>query len=461
MEITIGNSRRRVLLIQSYWAPPGKDSTSDPVYPLGLVYLATAISGKHSVRIIDLCISGSPWDNLSSAIADFSPDVVGISIRNADSFGYSDLLTHEDVSVSYCLNNLTRTLSTIEKAGFHGWIIIGGQTFSMFPERIMAHSSSIDFGVFLEGENTLPELLNNLDNPDSVKGIYLREEGRILFTGNREYTDLAIAGPPDRSLSPADSYSHSPAGIGIQSKRGCILSCSYCIYPYLSGSSLRLREPSVVVDEIEEIGREGIECVHFVDPVFNIPQEHSEDICREILRRNIRIKWIAWFHPRFMNREFISLCEKAGCVKFELSPDAYGQRGLDALQKHITTKEIRNSLKLAKGLTTSMITYNFLINHPGETVVSFLRKLIFCVKIKLTLGNRSKIELLNHIRILPGTEVYKKALSEGRIKTDTDMLPVCEENMKLLFYKRTRSINVLYKFLMLILRLKYALLRGS
>jgi radical SAM superfamily enzyme YgiQ (UPF0313 family) len=461
MEIIISTSRQRVLLIQSYWAKPGQGSTSDPVYPLGLVYLATAISGRHSVRIIDLCISESPWKDLSGAITDFSPDVVGISIRNADSFAYSDIFPHEDVSIYYCLNNLTRTLSTIKEAGFHGRIIVGGQTFSMFPERIMEHSKSIDFGVFLEGENTLPELLDNLDEPDSIKGLYLRKNGRILFTGKRKHTNLAETGSPDRSLLPADRYIHSPEGIGIQSKRGCTLSCSYCIYPYLSGSLLRLREPFAVVDEMEEISLEKIKCVHFVDPVFNIPQEHSEAICREILRRDVRIKWIAWFHPRFLSREYIDLCEKAGCVKFELSPDAYAQKGLDALNKQITTKEIRNSLKLARGLTTSTITYNFLINHPGETVVSFFRKLIFCTKIRFTLSNKARIEILNHIRILPGTEVYRTALSEGLIKPDTDMLPVCYENMKLLFYKRSGLVNAFYRFLMLILKVKHSFLRSS
>lgn len=461
MEITIDSSRHRVLLIQSYWAPPGADSISAPVYPLGLLYLATAVSGKHSVRIIDLCTSESPWEDLSRVIADYSPDVVGISIRNADSFGYSDCISAEDVTVSYCLNNLTRTLDTIEEAGFHGCIIVGGQTFSMFPERIMEHSDRIDFGVYLEGESTFPELLDKLDEPDSVKGLYLRREGRVLFTGEREHTDLARAGSPDRSYLPAEKYLDSPEGIGIQSKRGCILTCSYCIYPLLSGSSLRLRDPAAVVDELEAMVKGNIRCVHFVDPVFNIPQEHSEAICREIIRRGVRIKWIAWFHPRYFSSEFISLCEEAGCVKFELSPDAYLQKGLNALRKHITTKEIRRSLKLARGLTTSTITYNFLINHSGETVFSFFRKLLFCVKIKLTLGSKAKIELLNHIRILPGTEVYKTALSEGRIDADTDMLPVSEENMKILFYKRSRFVNVLYRHLMLILRVKNSLLHRS
>ncbi len=223
---------------------------------------------------------------------------------------------------------------------------------------------------------------------------------------------------------------------------------------------MRLREPSAVADEMEELAGQDIECVHFVDPVFNIPQKHSEAICREIISRGIKIKWIAWFHPKFMDQEFIRLCEEAGCVKFELSPDAYGQRGLNALKKQITTEDIMNTLKLARNLTTSTITYNFLINHPGETLFSFIRKLFFCVRIKFVLNKRAKIELLNHIRILPGTEVYKQAVQEGMLKPDADMLPVCFADMKPLFYKKSKVVNAFYKFLMRVLKIKSKLVHN-
>ncbi len=459
-EKAIGGSHQRVLLVQSYWAPPGQDSTSSPVYPLGLVYLATAISGKHTVRFIDLCVSESPWIELSDAIAEFRPDIVGISIRNADAFGYSDIVSNDHSSISFCLNNLTETLNVISEAGFTGRVVLGGQAFSMFPERIMAHSDLIDFGVFLEGESTFSELLDNLDAPESVKGLYFRRNGETVFTGRREHTDLSRIGSPDRSLMPADTYVKSPEGIGIQSKRGCILSCSYCIYPYLSGSKLRLREPSAVAEEMEELAGRKIDCVHFVDPVFNIPQNHAEDICREIIHRGIKMKWIAWFHPRFLDKEFVRLCEEAGCVKFELSPDAYGQKGLDALKKQMTTEDIRKSLRLARDLSTSTITYNFLINHPGETVLSFLRKLVFCTRVKLVLNRKARIELLNHIRILPGTEVHEQALRDGIIEHDTDMLPVCYADMKPLFYKRSKIVNVFYRLLVSILKIKNKLARN-
>ena len=446
--------------MQSHWAPPGLDSTMNPVYPLGLVYLGTAISGRHTVRILDLCMAENPWKDLSDTVREYEPGVVGISIRNADSFGYSDIAPSDCSPTSFCLNNLGRTLEVISETGFSGKIVVGGQAFSMFPDQIMEHSDLVDFGVFLEGEHTFSELLDNLDEPSSVKGLYYRSGGEVHFTGRRTPADLAETRPPDRSLLPSGSYVSSPEGIGIQSKRGCILSCSYCIYPYLSGSQLRLREPVEVVEEMQDLARQNIECVHFVDPVFNIPQGHAEAICRELIERKVSIKWIAWFHPRFLNREFIRLCEDAGCVKFELSPDAYGQAGLDAMKKQLTTAEIRESLKLARNLKSSTITYNFLINHPGETVFSFIRKLLFCIRIKLVLHRRARIELLNHIRIFPGTEVHKQAIQEGIIQSSTNMLPVCLKNMKPLFYKKSKSVNAMYTILMQILKFKNAITHG-
>ena len=450
----------KVLLVQSLWLPPGVKKDRNPVYPLGLVYVADAIPEKHEVRILDLCVEDHPWKALRESVSAFSPDIVGISIRNSDSFGYTDVVSSPDASTSFCLTNLQRTLDEIDAAGFQGKVVVGGQAFSIFPERIMESSGRVDFGVFLEGEDSFRELLDNLEEPDKVKGIYFRREDEVVFTGPRAHADISSL-IPDRSMVHYGRYTSSPEGIGIQSKRGCVLSCSYCIYPHLSGSRLRLCDPVSVVDEMERLSAEGIEVLHFVDPVFNIPKHHAEGICREIIRRELDVKWIAWFHPAYMDSDFVSLCSRAGCVKFELSPDAYGQRGLDALNKKMTTAQVRQSLRLARHLPEgAVMSYNFLINHPGETVFSFFRKLFFCFRIRMTCGGRGQIQLLNHIRIMPGTGVHRTAIEEGRIGPDTEMLPKSQEELFRLFYRRSRSVDAFYRVLMFLSRLKHRFFRS-
>lgn len=453
------SSRLKVLLVQSLWTPPGVEKDLKPVYPLGLVYVANALSDKHKVQILDLCVQDSPWDALGERISAFSPDIVGISMRNSDSFGYTDVVSSPGSSASFCLPNLEKTLDVIDEAGFRGKVAVGGQAFSIFPEKVMEQSDRVDFGIFLEGEDSFRELLNHLDDPENVRGIYFRRGEKVIFTGAREHPDISSL-IPDRSIVPSHPYMSSPEGIGIQSKRGCVLSCSYCIYPHLSGSRLRLCDPASVVDEMERLSSEGISILHFVDPVFNIPKQHAKSICREIIGRNLNLKWIAWFHPAYMDGDFVSLCSRAGCVKFELSPDAYGQRGLDALKKKMSTAHIRKSMELARQLPEGVMSYNFLINHPGETLLSFFRKLLFCIKIKMSCGGRGQIQLLNHIRIMPGTAIYRTAIKEGRIGPDTEMLPENQEELLRLFYRRSRTVDTIYRFLMFLSRLKHRFSRS-
>ena len=68
----------KVLLINSNLLKP-------PITPLGLVYVATATrEAGHEVALIDLNFSENIENDLKKSIADFNPDVIGISMRNID-----------------------------------------------------------------------------------------------------------------------------------------------------------------------------------------------------------------------------------------------------------------------------------------------------------------------------------------------------------------------------------------
>ena len=53
---------------------------------------------------------------------------------------------------------------------------------------------------------------------------------------------------------------------------------------------MRPRSPKTVVDEIEDlVHNHGVKQITFADNVFNIPQEHAEEICEEMIRRDFDI----------------------------------------------------------------------------------------------------------------------------------------------------------------------------
>jgi hypothetical protein len=54
-----------------------------PVYPIGIDYVATALRGRHEVRVLDLACDGAEAA-LTEACQEFLPQVVGLSLRNID-----------------------------------------------------------------------------------------------------------------------------------------------------------------------------------------------------------------------------------------------------------------------------------------------------------------------------------------------------------------------------------------
>ena len=418
--------RMNILLVQAYL---GK--TEAPVFPLGLSCLASSIKG-HNVKVFDPNVSEDYVSELSNMLKDFRPDVIGVSLRNIDStnkrqvvFYYSYLKEIIDViKFGPCRNSK---------------LIIGGSGFSMFANEIMHDEQRIDYGVFLEGENTFPDLLNHIDSPASVRGIFFRENGKVIFTRPNNQVDLTAVPLPERNIIPLEPYLNIPEAIGIETKRGCALSCIYCIYGFLNGKNIRLREPVKVVDEIESLVIDmNVKSFTFVDSAFNMPLSHAEAICKEIIKRGLDVSWSAWFHENNLNKELIHLIKNAGCRKIILSPDGFSDDVLRKLGKTIKMEDILRVYDILKNVNGIEVCYNFFKNPPGQSVITFLKLMAFYIKVKVRMKGRVHFEF-NSMRIEPHTPLFNIAVKEGLIKNKDNLLfPVYYTN------KNSHFIEILF-----------------
>lgn len=413
----------KILLIQSYLGRRER-----PVFPLGLSYLGGSLKG-HEVSIIDPNVEEDPFGSIRKRLSDFKPDVTGISLRNIDTTIFKDKFLY--------YKTLGPTVDLIREVSPHSFVIIGGAAFSLFAEEIMVRNPKIDFGVYLEGEETLVELIENLTSPFAVKGVYYRKDGKVIFSGPRQLSDFELTPAPNRDLLEFGKYSH-PEGTGVQSKRGCCLNCAYCTYPFLTGNRLRLRSPQKVVDEIEALTQKrGLTHYMFADTVFNMPKQHAVEICEELIRRGVTAKWGAYFSLKGIDEDFIRLAHRAGCNQFLFSPDGYSDRSLAALRKEIDKKVVIKVYRLSSKLKLreARFDFSFFMNAPGQTYASFFAVIWLLLKTNFILPRRKFMHIyLNVARIEPHTELYKLAVKEGTVSVETKLLPLDEQNLSLLFY---------------------------
>lgn len=422
----------KVFLIQSYLGPG-----EPPVFPLGLASLKSALKG-HEVLVFDMNRAEKPFADLAKTARDFQPDVIGLSLRNIDS-------TNKRQVVFY-YENLKPTVDALQQET-DASLVIGGSGFSMFAREIMEDEPRLDFGVYLEGEESFPALLNNLESPETVPSVYYRDAtGAVQFSGTGKPVDVAPLVGADHSAVAADAYAGFRDAFGVETKRGCALNCIYCIYGFLNGRNYRLRDPRAVVDEIERLARNcEVRRFTFVDSVFNIPDDHAEAICHELAARDLDIKWSAWFSEKTLTKEFANLAKFAGCDTFIFSPDAYTDGVLEKLGKNVTNADIRRGFEIVSAIPDVEVAYNFFKNPPGQTLWNFLGMLWFCVKAKLRLKNRVHFEF-SSLRVEPHTRLREIALEEGVVDANDPLL-----EPKYYVNRRTRWIDALFNA---VLRLK-------
>lgn len=433
----------KILLVQSYLGRKNQDII---LFPIGLAYIADFLTG-HDVSIIDLNMCDDPYNDLAKKIKDFQPDVVGLSLRNVD--------TAKKNGIFFYYKTVEPTVRVIKKTDKNVKIVIGGSGFSMFSKEIMVRVKEIDFGVYLEGEESFPELLNNFNSPGEVKGILYREGGEVVFTGPRPFLDFQLLPAPKRELFDMSKYSNTQSpNIGIQTKRGCSLKCAYCIYPFLVGKKMRVRSPESVVDEIEYLGdRFNVKKFMFVDSVFNLPENHAESVCKEILKRNLKVEWTAYFELKYFTEELVELVREAGCVLMGLSPDAASDESLKALGKGFTEAEIYEKLMIARKVKGLLYFFEFFCTPPQQDFRGFLKTIKMYFAIHFLLYKRGGANF-NWIRIEPNTLMHKIAIDDGMLKKEDTLLPFDEKGLGKLFYSCPATKNYADPFFSFICFLK-------
>jgi len=383
----------RILLVQS---PTGRPEF--PIYPIGLAFIAGQIS-RHEIRGLDLSLSREYKTIFQEEIRSFNPDIVAVSLRNIDDSSYPDTYSY--------VKPFAEIIKVLEY--WDGIVTVGGTGFSIYPEIIMDKYPRIDYGVPGEGEIVFPELIEYLETGKEIKGW---EGGRILPW---KQADLGSLLSPDYSFFDVSRYT-APDAIGIQSRRGCAFSCTYCTYSYLSGTSFRKRPVDHVIGEIRELERLGVSRFQFVDSVFNAPEEYFEELLEALEEADCNISWSAWLDEKITPNQ-LKRMKAAGAVKLDFSPDAITDKGLIKLGKRMRAGDLLPAVRSARE-TGLQVGVNFFNGNPAEGFWALLRKLLFMLRIRLAFGWKSTFMNIGTIRVYAHSPIAEYMRKKGNVKKD-------------------------------------------
>jgi radical SAM superfamily enzyme YgiQ (UPF0313 family) len=404
----------RVLLINSNLKD---DILAAP--PIGLCYVASAAKvAGHEVRVLDLCFKRRINQELEEAIIGFSPQVIGVSLRNLDN---ANMLR----PISY----LPSALKIVQKirALTTAPLVLGGSGASLDPQGVLEFLQG-DYLIVSEGEKSFMALLGALnrgESPADIPGVGMWRQGQFHLTPP-QLTSFPSGNPRLAQWVDLAPYEKMGGSYTIQTKRGCRMRCIYCTYnQVLEGNRLRLRAPSEVVDEIEAaLHQFHPETFEFVDSVFNDPTDHCQEILEEIIRRPWKARFTTMgVSPKHLDCQFLHLMKRAGFTSFMISPESASETMLTNYQKGFGVEDLRRAAEAINRFSFPVLWY-FLVGGPGETARTLQETLDFIehylVRKKGPPHNLANIFL--GVRIYPGTELWRLALEEGVIHDQSNPL---------------------------------------
>ena len=165
---------------------------------LGIETLAPVLREQgHEVVMYDTCHPFMKQEHIAQDVVDQNPDVIALSFLSTTSYRL--------------LKSMARKL---KESAPHIPIIVGGTFATYNSANILKDCSAIDFVGIGEGEELLPDFLDNLDNPSAVGSLVWRAGDEIIRNPNRPIVqDLDKFPYPDRLSLPIDYIESLPLDV--------------------------------------------------------------------------------------------------------------------------------------------------------------------------------------------------------------------------------------------------------
>jgi len=221
--------------------------------------------------------------------------------------------------------------------------------------------------------------------------------------------------PSNDNPNPAiywDAFCQHRPVIQLQSSRGCVYRCYFCLWNQAVYNNGKYRVFSTIrtCNEIQEsINKYGAKEVYFDDEDFTIDKEHLISICEEILKRNLKIKWSCMGNIENLSEDIVKTMAKSGCVGIKFGVESGSEKILKKIGKPIDLKKVKEVVCycLKHGIKTQA---TFSIGLLGETKEDIKRTVRFSHEL-----DTDSIQV-SIAMPYPGTEFFTIAKEKGYLR---------------------------------------------
>lgn len=423
----------KVLICNAYYYPLDNKQwkIAQPYPPLGTLYAASHLrSHGYNIHFEDnnLKTDGS---HIVQALKD---EHISYLVIYDDGFNYLTKM---------CLTNMRdATYDIIREAKQLGCTVIINSSDSTDHYQDY-HKVGVDYVIHGEGEVTLSDLLDHLNQGLSTKdilGVSQQNNGEIVKNPNRPVLrDLDELTMPAWDLANINEYrkiwmdNHGYFSLNLATTRGCPYKCNWCAKP-IYGNRYNSRSPSNVIDEIRYLMNEyDVNYFWMCDDIFGLKPNWVKSFNVLVQSQDLKFKYKIQSRVDLMLKEDqITDLIDSGADMIWVGAESGSQRILDAMDKGTEVSQIYEASKLLKQ-KGARIAFFLQFGYLGEKWADIQQT------IKMVLDLMPDDIGISVSYPLPGTKFYEKVKFDLVSKanwTDSDDLDLMFENTyKPNFYK--------------------------
>ncbi len=293
------------------------------------------------------------WQEFKKSLNDFKPDLVGVSVRTP------------------MLGSAEKISRFVKEWNKNCFVVWGGSHSTIMPEESLKNSN-IDYLVSGEGENVLLDLVKTLENSgdvSKVKGLYYKNnQAEIIKNSCTKFIQNLDEVPfPARHLVFEEDLYPEGSMQDVMGSRGCPFLCSYCSAQSSWGRKGRFRSIKNIIEEVKILrDKYGCDYLRFMDDTITIKRDWIEELCREMIKQKIGVKWACLTRVDRIDEKLLKLMIKAGCYRVDVGVESGSPRILKKLKKGITLEQVKKSDRLFNKYGIDWTAF-FITGLPYET----------------------------------------------------------------------------------------------
>ncbi len=323
----------------------------------GLGYIAQALENNGlDYDVFDMSLGYSDAD-LMQKIKMYKPSLVGITMPT---------YRHKENYVR--INAIKQNFPAVK-------IAAGGPNISLMRERALMECKWLDYGVVLEGEETMVELCSGVKDLRDIKGLIFRQEWKVIFNGERDFcAELDNVDFPRYNKFDLKRYlgaktANSQREIPIVTSRGCTAACAACYTKTAMGHKIRYRSPGSIINEIKYWYEKGYRAFRVADDNFSTRKDRALHICRLIKESGMKELALSCgngIRAGKVDEEILTAMKDVGFRDILFEIDSGSGKVMRTLKKIETPAVVEAAVKTALKLGFD-VSASFFIGLLGET----------------------------------------------------------------------------------------------